>query len=371
MTNLAAHDSRTRGHCERVRVYNDLLAEQLGLSRADRDRLRWAALIHDIGKLKVSHRLLNKPGQPTVEEWAILRAHPARGAEIVAPLGQWLGPWAKAIEQHHERWDGTGYPRGLTGVDINLGARIVAVADAFEVMTSLRPYGRPVTADSARAELAACAGTHFDPLVVRAFLDISIGPLRRAMGLALLLAQVPLLGRSPKLSEAARRNGPAAVGAATAVAVAAVMSTAAATHGVREVKVEALRATHATPPMVVTAKPKGHRAAAPSARSPVASHPASVRPGVPPSQPTVSVSAKRAAPPATTTTSVQGPTAPPPTTPPTTAPTVTAAVHGRCAGNAGRGLGNGGPTGSLHGTGGRSVHQPPLSRHAVGLHACA
>src|SRR3954447_14400959 len=86
LASLAAHDRRTRGHCERVRAYNDLLAEEIGLPDADRDRLRWAALIHDIGKLKVSHRLLNKPGKPTAREWDELRSHPERGAEIAAPL---------------------------------------------------------------------------------------------------------------------------------------------------------------------------------------------------------------------------------------------------------------------------------------------
>src|SRR3954447_20181744 len=223
LASLAAHDRRTRGHCERVRAYNDLLAEELGLSLADRDRLRWAALIHDIGKLKVSRRLLNKPGKPTAREWEVLRAHPQRGAEIAAPLAEWLGPWAATIVEHHEHWDGTGYPRGLAGTDISLGARIVGVADAFEVMTSPRPYSRPVSADAARKELAACAGTQFDPMVVRAFLSISLGRLRKAMGPIAWFTQVPFLAGMPRLSAALLHGGQqAAVGAGGAVGVLAV-----------------------------------------------------------------------------------------------------------------------------------------------------
>ena len=233
LASLAAHDRRTRGHCERVRAYNDLIAEELGLSESDRDRLRWAALIHDIGKLKVSTRLLNKAGKPTEREWEELHAHPERGAEIAAPLGDWLGPWALAIAEHHEHWDGSGYPRGLSGTDISLGARIVGVADAFEVMTSPRPYSRPKSAAAAREELAACAGQQFDPQVVRALFNVSLGRLRKAMGPIAWFTQVPLLASMPRLSAALISSGQSAAagaaGAAGVVAVAAVPA-AATTH---------------------------------------------------------------------------------------------------------------------------------------------
>ena len=237
LANLAAHDRRTRGHCERVRAYNDLLAEEMGLSESDRDRLRWAALIHDIGKLNVSKRLLNKPGEPTAREWEELRAHPERGAEIAAPLAGWLGPWALAIAQHHEHWDGTGYPHGLAGTEISLGARIVGVADAFEVMTSPRPYSRPKTAAAAREELASCAGTHFDPQVVRALFNISLGRLRKSMGPIAWFTQVPLLASMPRLSAALIQGGQqAAAGASGAIGVVAVAATpAAATHPAHDV----------------------------------------------------------------------------------------------------------------------------------------
>jgi putative nucleotidyltransferase with HDIG domain len=229
LAGLAAHDPRTRGHCERVRAYNDLLAEELGLPEADRDRLRWAALIHDIGKLKVSRRVLNKPSTLTDREWEESRQHPIRGAEIAAPLSDWLGPWALAIAEHHEHWDGTGYPRGLAGADISLGARIVGVADAFEVMTSPRPYRKPMSAAAAREELASCAGTHFDPHVVRALLNVSLGRLRRAMGPIAWFAQVPLLVAMPQLG-AALITTSAAASAGGTIGVVAVASVAAVGH---------------------------------------------------------------------------------------------------------------------------------------------
>lgn len=275
LAGLAAHDPRTRGHCERVRAYNDLLADELGLPEEDRDRLRWAALIHDIGKLKVSRRILNKSGRPTDREWEELRLHPIRGAELAAPLAEWLGPWSLAIAQHHEHWDGTGYPQGLSGQDISLGARIVGVADAFEVMTSPRPYSKPMSAAAAREELASCAGTQFDPHVVRALLNVSLGRLRRAMGPIALFAQVPLLASMPQLSAALIATGQqAAIGATGAVGVVTVASVSAtATHA------RVHHAHHETPvaqPSPTTIGPLGGVAALvgaqPSTAAPVSTH---------------------------------------------------------------------------------------------------
>ncbi len=188
---LAVHDPKTRGHSERTRAYADLIAEELGLSSADRDRLRWSALLHDIGKLHVTPTLLNKVGRPDPDEWEVLRGHPAEGARIIGALRPWLGPWGLAIEQHHERFDGAGYPGGLAGEEISLGGRIVSVADAFEVMTSVRSYTPPVAPAAAREELVRCAGNHFDPAIVRAFLRIAIARYPRRAGFLVLLAQLP------------------------------------------------------------------------------------------------------------------------------------------------------------------------------------
>lgn len=220
---MTAHDRRTRGHSERVRALIDLLAEELHLPAPDRERLRWAALLHDVGKLDTPPGILNKPGPLTPDEWRVLHRHPEDGARITAPLRAWLGPWAATIEEHHERWDGSGYPKGLAGTQISLGARIVAVADAYEVMTSPRPYRRAKSSRAAREEVVCCtAGTQFDPIVVRAFLTASLGRLRRVVGPAAWLAQLPVLVAGPKLATAlaaAGRQVFATAGAATAVGV--------------------------------------------------------------------------------------------------------------------------------------------------------
>ena len=217
---LSVHDRRTRGHSERVCAFTELLAKQMGLPQEDRDRLMWVALVHDIGKLDVPSRLLNKPGRPTVPEWRVLQEHPARGASIIQPLRAWLGTWADAVEHHHERYDGTGYPHGLSGGAISLGARVVAVADAFEVMTAPRPYRRPVDAQAARAELARHAGTQFDPDVVRHFLAVGLPDLRRSMGLLAWLGQLPFVRDWPRLASTT------SAGAAQAMTTTAVASTA-------------------------------------------------------------------------------------------------------------------------------------------------
>ncbi|HVS44262.1 MAG TPA: HD-GYP domain-containing protein [Candidatus Dormibacteraeota bacterium] len=189
---LTAHDRATRGHSERVRIFTDMVADELKLAPAARDRLRWAALLHDIGKLSVPASVLNKRGDPGPDGWRSLRQHPVEGARLIEPIREWLGEWALAVEQHHERWDGKGYPHGLRGREISLGARIVAVVDAFETMTAARPYKRPMGVAAARRELVRSSGTHLDPTLVRAFLTISISRLWRTVGFTAWLA--PLAG---------------------------------------------------------------------------------------------------------------------------------------------------------------------------------
>jgi putative nucleotidyltransferase with HDIG domain len=195
---LNAHDRRTRGHSERVRTLSLLLADELRVPEEEAARIGWAALLHDIGKLTVPCDILNKPGKPDAREWAILRRHPADGARIAGPLAQWLGDSIDAIEDHHEKYDGSGYPRGLAADEIGLAGRIVSVTDAFETMTAVRSYKKPMSAAAAREELALCAGSHFDPDVVRAFLSISLGRLTWTVGLASWFAQLPFLGAVPR-----------------------------------------------------------------------------------------------------------------------------------------------------------------------------
>lgn len=222
---LAAHDRRTRGHAERVRAYTDLLAEQLKLPREARDRLRWSALLHDIGKLEVAAEILNKAAEPNPDEWDQLRRHPALGAEIAEPLLPWLGEWGPAIIEHHERYDGNGYPRGLAGDQISLGGRIVCLVDAFEVMTAARSYKPAMATRSARAELTRCAGGQFDPHLVRAFLEISLPRLLWAMGPLSFLLQIPFLR---DLQHASGQLGTQLAAGTAATAVAGVTSIATA-----------------------------------------------------------------------------------------------------------------------------------------------
>jgi hypothetical protein len=225
---LNAHDRLTRGHGERVRAFTDLIAEELDLPTDDRDRLRWSALLHDIGKLAVHPDILNKPGKLNEDEWAIIKGHPLEGAELTAPLAPWLGQWANTIAEHHEKYDGTGYPYGLTGNEISLGGRIVAVADCYDTMTAIRTYRQPISREAARNELAACAGSHFDPTVVRAFLDVSIGRIRPVAGPLAWLGSLPFVGNFPQIGQVVAIIGRA--GAATVTVAGAV--TAGALHAV-------------------------------------------------------------------------------------------------------------------------------------------
>lgn len=197
-TALSKHDRKTRGHSERTRTYTDMLAEEMGVPEEGRDKLRWAALLHDVGKLEVPVEILNKDGGLESEEWELIRQHPVNGMRLIAPLTPWLGEWAQTIEHHHERWDGTGYPHGLKGHEIFLGARIVAVADAYDVITSGRVYQKAKPAAQARREVAEQAGRQFDPAVARALMNVSLGRLRWATGPLAMLAEIPFIRGLPQ-----------------------------------------------------------------------------------------------------------------------------------------------------------------------------
>jgi putative nucleotidyltransferase with HDIG domain len=219
---LNAHDRLTRGHGERVRVLTDLIADELDLPADDRDRLRWSALLHDIGKLAVHPHILNKPDKLDDAEWEVIKKHPLEGAKLTAPLAGWLGEWANTIAEHHEKYDGSGYPYGLKGEEISLGGRIVAVADCYDTMTTVRGYKATMTPKAARAELAACAGSHFDPKIVRAFLDVSLGRLRPVAGPLAWLGSLPFVSSIPQAAAVLGRVGAASVvvtGAVTAGAL--------------------------------------------------------------------------------------------------------------------------------------------------------
>ncbi|MBV9593934.1 MAG: fibronectin type III domain-containing protein [Actinobacteria bacterium] len=230
ITALTAHDRRTRGHCERVRVFTELLGEQLRLTRDARDKLRWVSLLHDIGKLQVATEILNKPSKLDKSEWDVVSAHPEMGAELLGPLRDWLGEWAAGVRQHHEKYDGTGYPDGAAGEQISRSGRIVAIADSYEVMTAHRAYKKPMATSAARAELARCAGTQFDPAFVRAFLAVPLPRLFWAMGPGSLLMNLPLLRAAADAANkgvlASAQSGVTAVSAAAVIGGVSVASAA-------------------------------------------------------------------------------------------------------------------------------------------------
>ena len=172
---LRRHDPLTRAHAERVRVLAEVIGASLGLTAPDREKLRVASLLHDIGKLAVPRHILNKRDEPTDAEWEVLAMRTrTRPAGLLAPIRPWLGEWVGAATEHHERFDGGGYPRGLAREEITLAGRIVAVADAYDCIVSTRSYKAAVPPEQARAELAASSGAQFDPEVVRALLAVAV-----------------------------------------------------------------------------------------------------------------------------------------------------------------------------------------------------
>src|SRR6266851_6331450 len=165
---LETRDSETHGHSERVVSYSLRLGREYGLNRDEIKALEFGSLLHDIGKIGVPDSILRKPGKLTDEEWVLMREHPLHGQQILRGI-EFLQGAALVVAQHHEKWDGSGYPRGLRGEDIDLCARIFSVADAFDAMTSNRVYRKGKPYQDAAKELDDWAGKQFDPKVVEAF----------------------------------------------------------------------------------------------------------------------------------------------------------------------------------------------------------
>jgi len=168
---INSKDQYTHGHSERVTAYSLALGDRLGLTEFEMDVLRFSAYLHDIGKIDIENSILNKAAGLESEEWKVMMSHPIRGSELIKPLVAYL-PLVPIIRSHHENYDGSGYPDGRRGEDIPLPARIIRIADSFDVMTTSPPYHGAMTMDEACAELKAHAGSWYDLQLVYAFLDV-------------------------------------------------------------------------------------------------------------------------------------------------------------------------------------------------------
>ncbi len=165
---IEAKDHYTKGHTERVTTYALQIADEMHFSPEETETLQLASLLHDVGKIGIPEKILKKPGKLTPGEYEIMKRHPAIGAEIVGNIDN-IERVRRIVLEHHEKWDGTGYPAGLRGKEAVLGARVLAVADAYDAMTSTRSYRRNFSEDEVIKEFKRCAGFQFDRDVVRAF----------------------------------------------------------------------------------------------------------------------------------------------------------------------------------------------------------
>jgi len=170
---LDVRDSETEGHSRRVVEYMELIIAQMPVPPDHVATLRRGALLHDIGKIGVPDNVLRKPAALSDAEWVVMKRHPEHGARIISQI-PFLQDVSRIVRHHHERWDGKGYPDGIAGEAIPLGARIFAVADSFDAMTSDRPYRRAMSVKDARVEVARCRATQFDPVVVDAFVNVPV-----------------------------------------------------------------------------------------------------------------------------------------------------------------------------------------------------
>lgn len=169
---LDLRDRETEGHTQRVTVMTVRLAKRMGLPADECEHIRRGALLHDIGKIGVPDSILHKPGALTADEWIQMKQHPEHAKALLEPI-RYLRPAIDVAYCHHEKWDGTGYPQGLKGIDIPIAARMFAVVDTFDALTSERPYKRAWTLDEALALIESEAGKHFDPAVVPHFAEMA------------------------------------------------------------------------------------------------------------------------------------------------------------------------------------------------------
>jgi len=165
---IEVRDQYTRDHVDRVMGYALVLAQELGWQGKQLEQLRFGSILHDIGKIHIRETTLRKTGPLTSEEWAEIKKHPVTGFEMIKDI-PYLAPAIPVVRHHHERWDGDGYPDGLEADDIPLAARIVAVSDSFDAITTSRPYRPARSPEDAYHEIVRNAGSQFDPRVVEAF----------------------------------------------------------------------------------------------------------------------------------------------------------------------------------------------------------
>jgi response regulator RpfG family c-di-GMP phosphodiesterase len=187
---LDAREHETNAHSQRVREYTLTLSRRLGLKHDDLIETGRGALLHDVGKIGVRDSILLKPGRLNEEEWIEMRKHPQIGYNILRSI-DFLAPAAKIVLCHQERWDGRGYPNSLTGHEIPLGARIFAIVDAMDAMTSDRPYRKALSFETAIKEIYSCAGTQFDPEITEVFLRIPVDSWNAIRALVSRSARIP------------------------------------------------------------------------------------------------------------------------------------------------------------------------------------
>jgi len=180
---LEARDPYLRGHSSRVTTFAEGLARLIGWRGTRLEALQLGGSLHDVGKISVDASLLCKPGPLTEEELEQIRRHPVTGARLVESFED-FEPALPYVLHHHERWDGFGYPHGLSGFRIPLEARLLGVVDAFDAMTSARAYRPALSVEEALVELERCAGSQFDPRVVNAFRAVLAQPRRHLQALA-------------------------------------------------------------------------------------------------------------------------------------------------------------------------------------------